>query len=744
MEDSNTTGRQTSRLRRIIRATLFTLAALTWIAELLYLIAARVDPLIPVSWITFLAGAAAIQIFFIPALILAFPREKYSPRRVLVAFWLIVTSVFWVFAPLYEYLALYDTSRAGVLTLMMNYLWEVPAIGALTLLPLYFYFKRLVSRVIRLPQYSTEQRAILRRQLSRFPIISALSIITLAAVGLAVGLTIARFQIMPPPYEMIKSVADVMTMGILAATLFFFVQGEIIRPWLERLPTGKPSFPLKRKLALIVIVMSFFAFVVYVPVAYKHSQEVLGRRIVAHAHTVLANIAEQLPESVSAAQFSELSNRYSLDTGGYIIAIDAQGNIVSPHPKGLIHLSQELRWSDHIDALRSGSANVIISHYKDTRYVVAHPWGAYRLIAFVPESGFLSELTPLLWKTLIIGLIFGGIFAVLAWLFIRGIANPIAKVTAAAQKIAGHHRPAPVKVGTGDEIEVLAAQVTEMGVQIRDYEENLEQKIAARTAEIKEVNADLKQKTRVLERVLTEVKKVDEELARVNHAKTEFLSMASHQLRTPLTTIKWYAAILAKAGGLKRLTPKQRRALYHMRQANERMIELMNILLNLSRLEMGTLKIQPERANLSAFAKKCLEEVKALAAKRGVRIQAAALPKNLTARIDPNLLNIIVNNLLANAINYTPKGGLVALNLQRSKKFAIMKVTDTGYGIPKAEQGRIFEKFYRASNVREKEPAGTGLGLYLTKRLAEMLKAQVGFTSTEGKGSEFWVKIPHS
>ena len=95
-----------SRLRRVVRATLFSLAALIWIAELLYLTAARIDPLIPISWPLFLLGAVAIQIFFIPALILAFPQEKYSPRRVLVAFWLIVTGVFWVFAPVYEYLAL--------------------------------------------------------------------------------------------------------------------------------------------------------------------------------------------------------------------------------------------------------------------------------------------------------------------------------------------------------------------------------------------------------------------------------------------------------------------------------------------------------------------------------------------------------------------------------------------------------------------------------------------------------------
>jgi len=246
----------------------------------------------------------------------------------------------------------------------------------------------------------------------------------------------------------------------------------------------------------------------------------------------------------------------------------------------------------------------------------------------------------------------------------------------------------------------------------------------------------------VLERVLAEVKKVDEELARINRAKTEFLSMASHQLRTPLTTIKWYAAILTGSGGLRRLTPKQRRALYHMRQANERMIELMNILLNLSRLEMGTLKVQRERTDLVRVIKQAIEEVRVLTKKKGVRLSAAAFQKISTARTDPNLLSIIINNLLTNAINYTPKGGLVAVNLQSAKKSAIIKVTDTGYGIPKNEQHRIFEKFYRASNVREREPAGTGLGLYLTQQLAEMLKVEVGFSSTVGKGSVFWVKIP--
>lgn len=222
-----------SRTRRVIRTVLFGLSALIWFIELLYLLFARVSPALPVNWPIFLFGAAAIQIMFLPALVLTFPRDPLAPRRILIASWLIVTSIFWVFSPLYEYLALQGANRIGILTLMTNYVWEVPIIGGLVIMPLYHYFLRLANRTTsRLPRNSALTE--LRKRLAFFPLTAGLLIIGLAALGLIVGLSITQIQLKPSPREIVKNIIDVMTMGFLAGILFFFVLGSLIRPWLEQ------------------------------------------------------------------------------------------------------------------------------------------------------------------------------------------------------------------------------------------------------------------------------------------------------------------------------------------------------------------------------------------------------------------------------------------------------------------------------------------------------------------------------
>jgi len=496
---------------------------------------------------------------------------------------------------------------------------------------------------------------------------------------------------------------------------------------------------LRLKLAIIVIAMSFFAFLVYVPVAYKHAQILLTHQLYDRATFALNQLVQTGPLIENSDTFVGLVKPYAIGERGYIIAIDQTGMILTPHPDGQTHLKDIVRWSDIVARILSGEKRASVD-FEEMRHLVSIPYGPYYLVSVMTEQDFFDELYPLITKSLIVWSVFGAVFVILAIFFIRGIAGPVSRVANAARAMMQNKKFEPIIVRTGDEIELLADEFSAMAIQLREYEEGLERKVVERTAQLETVNEQLKEKSMVLERVLDDVKKVDAELARLNRAKSDFISMASHQLRTPLTAIKWYTRILTNAG-LEKFTPTQKRAFTQIQSANERMVDLVSALLNVSRIEMGTLAIEPKPIDFKKLLARAVDEVRPFAQEHGVALKGEALT-SILATADANLANIILNNLLTNAIRYTPKGGHVTARLAQRKGRVIISVSDNGYGIPKKEQARLFDKFFRASNILDKEPQGTGLGLYITKSIAEELGGKLSFTSQENKGSTFTVSLP--
>ena len=214
----------------------------------------------------------------------------------------------------------------------------------------------------------------------------------------------------------------------------------------------------------------------------------------------------------------------------------------------------------------------------------------------------------------------------------------------------------------------------------------------------------------------------------IDKTKSEFVSLASHQLRTPLTTISWYTEMILK-GDVGTVIPKQKKYLDEIYQGNQRMIELVNTLLDVSRLELGTFKMEPKPTDVVALAGSVLNEQKPkIEKKKLVLIEnfSKDIPPFLT---DPKLLRMVFQNLLANAVEYTPQGGKIEVVISFDKKNIQIKVSDTGYGIPKNQQGKIFTKFFRADNVREKDTDGTGLGLYIVKSIVENSGGKIWFES---------------
>ncbi len=231
------------------------------------------------------------------------------------------------------------------------------------------------------------------------------------------------------------------------------------------------------------------------------------------------------------------------------------------------------------------------------------------------------------------------------------------------------------------------------------------------------------------------------ELKRIDKAKSEFVSLASHQLRTPLTAIKWYSEMLL-SGDAGKVGKKQKQYLNEIHVGNERMVELVNALLNVSRIELGTLGILPEPADLRKISRSVLEEAKPLILEKKLKVSEEYEKGLPMVAVDSKILQIIFQNLVSNALKYTPKGGRVSVGIKKQKSDAVFTVTDSGYGVPKAEQAQLFTKFFRASNIREKDPNGTGLGLYIVKSVVEDFGGKIWFVSEENKGTTFYVSIP--
>ena len=225
----------------------------------------------------------------------------------------------------------------------------------------------------------------------------------------------------------------------------------------------------------------------------------------------------------------------------------------------------------------------------------------------------------------------------------------------------------------------------------------------------------------------------------LDKSKSEFVSLASHQLRTPLTAIKWYSEVLQKENNLSAKAKRCLREIYH---GNERMIKLIDIMLNISRFEAGKIKMNAAPTDIKKILGDIINEQKSEIKKRSQKF-IFECPNDLPeVSLDQNLFRLIFQNLLSNAIKYTPNNGQVSCKVEKKDNVFSFEVADTGIGIPEAQQKRVFEKLFRADNAFTYEPEGTGLGLYAAKMTAESLGGKIWFKSKEGKGTTFFVELP--
>ncbi len=259
-----------------------------------------------------------------------------------------------------------------------------------------------------------------------------------------------------------------------------------------------------------------------------------------------------------------------------------------------------------------------------------------------------------------------------------------------------------------------------------------------RYEEIDKFNVTLQQK---IDDATKELKRTNEKLRALDEAKDEFVSMASHQLRTPLTSIKGYVSMVAEED-VGKLNEEQKKMLAQALFSSQRMVYLIADLLNVSRLRTGKFVIESKPTYLPTLVESEISQLTEGAAAKDITLRFDKPKKFATLNLDEMKIRQVIMNFTDNAIYYTPSGGKITISLKDKKDSVEFTVRDTGIGVPAHERHKLFTKFYRANNARKARPDGTGLGLFMAKKVVVAQGGSIIFESTEGKGSLFGFSFP--
>lgn len=271
------------------------------------------------------------------------------------------------------------------------------------------------------------------------------------------------------------------------------------------------------------------------------------------------------------------------------------------------------------------------------------------------------------------------------------------------------------------EFSELNEQIVQLNKELELEKESIEQKVIERTKELTVAN---------------------ERLQSLDKVKTEFISVAAHQLRTPLSAVKWTLSILLE-GDTDNLTTEQKGLLMKGYESNERIIKLINQMLVVSRIESGKIQYESTFIHIEDVIDSVLLDFTGHTEADSPQIifnrPTAPLPYIYA---DPEKIRIIIQNLIENALFYTKAPGTITITTSCSNDYIRIAIQDTGIGIPKHQQPGIFNKFFRANNAIKERTDGSGLGLFITKGIIDKYNGDIGFESTEGVGTTFYFTLP--
>ncbi len=390
---------------------------------------------------------------------------------------------------------------------------------------------------------------------------------------------------------------------------------------------------------------------------------------------------------------------------------------------GLMRMDGNRSFTDTLEALKK-----LLKHERDTAF------DEYQ------KSGFFASviITVTLAFSLLAIVVVGGLWLALT----RLIVKPIVSIEDSAKKIAQGDFKHRVPVMTEDEIGDLAIEFNRMAESLENYYATLEKKVEERTEELRVANEELSKKKQELE--LTNM-----ELLEANKMKSQFLANVSHELRTPLNSIIGFSELLQeKTFG--ELNDRQIQYVEYVHSSGGHLLQLINNILDLSRIEAGRMELKPEDFPVTEVLGEVLSIIRPLAHKRNITIESKTVPASPKLRADKAKFKQIMMNLLSNAVKFNMDGGKITVDWDimeepsgmKMERFLVFRVRDTGIGIKEEDRERLFKEFEQIDSSITREYGGTGLGLVITKRLVELHKGSIWLESVPDRGSVFYVKLP--
>ncbi|MBI5598122.1 MAG: response regulator [Deltaproteobacteria bacterium] len=350
-----------------------------------------------------------------------------------------------------------------------------------------------------------------------------------------------------------------------------------------------------------------------------------------------------------------------------------------------------------------------------------------RMIAFVTLFLTIAAIGASLWFWLVLT---------------RSIVRPILAIEDSAKKMADGDLKQRAEVIGGDEISSLAREFNQMASSIEEHYATLEEKVEERTGELSAAYEELASKKSELE-----IK--NEELARASRMKSQFLANVSHELRTPLNSIIGFSELLQEKS-FGELNEKQTQYVKFIHTSGGHLLQLINSILDLSKIEAGRMELMPEEFLLTDVLGEIMGTIKPLAHKKNVAIETRFAPASPVMNADKGKFKQIMFNLLSNAVKFNVDGGKVFVEWDikdepvgmSMHRYLYISVKDTGIGIKDEDIKRLFREFEQLDPTITREHGGTGLGLALTKKLIELHRGHIWVDSKTGKGTTFTVKIP--
>jgi signal transduction histidine kinase len=314
-------------------------------------------------------------------------------------------------------------------------------------------------------------------------------------------------------------------------------------------------------------------------------------------------------------------------------------------------------------------------------------------------------------------LIMGGSFLIVRYVIVK----PVKHLKEVSDAISAGELNVRSEIQTGDEFEDFSHAFNRMLRNLVSMQDRL-----------RKVNADL-------DRKMNELAQANMALYESNRLKGDFLATMSHELRTPLNSILGFSEVLASGTGL---SDKQQRWVRNIQSSGERLLTLINDILDLAKIEAGKMQVRLSEFSAYDVCEGLLAMFRPLAEKKNIELRSQLDQGIPTLRQDVVKLQQILSNLLSNAIKFTPEGGRVQLRAEADPLYIVLTVADTGVGIAPEEQELVFEKFRQSGNPMTREHAGTGLGLSIVRELSKLLGGEVTLQSELGRGSTFTVRLP--